>query len=196
MKRPLRDAETSDRGCWVPCLLETVCPGDERGSPTENIELPTGVPSSADVAEERWLCGYPRRCPPACRTLTVLPQARARYLPWHRFPSFPATTAAPATRGPAPPAPPTRPPTPPSNRIGSPSGGPRLGPTGPTTTRAPGQVGRVPSRGDGDAACPVRRVRGPGLQPRRAHHDLTRRVSPWVPGYEPILPDGRALSSF
>ena len=24
-------------------------------------------------------------------------------------------------------------------------------------------VGRVPSRGDGDAACPVRRVRGPGL---------------------------------
>ncbi|MFM8419602.1 MAG: hypothetical protein ACKOEQ_05695 [Verrucomicrobiota bacterium] len=57
-------------------------------------------------------------------------------------------------------------------------------------------VGRVPSRGDDDAACPVRRVRGPGLQPRRAHHDLTRRVSPWVPAREPILPDGRALSSF
>ncbi|MEY3275338.1 MAG: hypothetical protein RL153_603, partial [Verrucomicrobiota bacterium] len=36
-------------------------------------------------------------------------------------------------------------------------------------------VGRVPSRGDGDAACPV---------------------SPWVPAREPILPDGRGLSSF
>ena len=57
-------------------------------------------------------------------------------------------------------------------------------------------VGRVPSRGDGDAACPVRRVRGPGPQPRRAHHDLTRRVSPWVPVHEPIRPDEKGVSSF
>ena len=34
-------------------------------------------------------------------------------------------------------------------------------------------VGRVPSRGGTDATCPVRRVRGPGLQPDVAHHDPT-----------------------
>ena len=57
-------------------------------------------------------------------------------------------------------------------------------------------VGRVPSRGGGDASCPVRRVRGPGLQPNRAYLDLTRRVSPWVPVHEPIRPDGKGVSSF
>ena len=36
----------------------------------------------------------------------------------------------------------------------------------PGAVRRPPSVGRVPSRGGGDASCPVRRVRGPGLQPR------------------------------
>ncbi|MEY3275733.1 MAG: hypothetical protein RL153_999 [Verrucomicrobiota bacterium] len=57
-------------------------------------------------------------------------------------------------------------------------------------------VGRVPSRGGGDGSCPVRRVRGPGLQPNRAYLDLTRRVSPWVPVHEPILPDEKGVYSF
>ncbi len=57
-------------------------------------------------------------------------------------------------------------------------------------------VGRVPSRGGGDDSCPVRRVRGPGLQSNRAYLDLTRRVSPWVPVHEPIRPDGKGVYSF
>jgi hypothetical protein len=69
--------------------------------------------------------------------------------------------------------------------------------SGFTLEKAVGQsVGRVPSRGDGDAACLVRRVRGPGLQPNRADLDLTRWVSLWVPVHEPIRPDAKGVYSF
>lgn len=41
----------------------------------------------------------------------------------------------------------------------------------------------------------VRRVSRPGLKPNRAHHNLTRRGSPWIPVPAPIRPTGKAGSS-